>query len=78
VKPSRIPSKTAMLLLICALGSLSGCGTRVILVPPGDPVQIRTPVKADVWVFDKNSARVPSTAEIPAGWWALPDLEPKK
>jgi hypothetical protein len=43
-----------------------------VLVPPGDPVQIREPVKARVWVFDAQGQRAASEVELPAGWYALP------
>lgn len=66
-------SKTVRLLTICALGLLPACGTRVVIVRKGDPVQLAAPVKAKVWVYDKNGERIPSKATIPEGWYALPD-----
>jgi hypothetical protein len=62
-----------MLLAIFALVCLSGCVSRTILVPAGTPVQIRKPVEADVWVFDKDGKRVEGRVVIPEGWWALDD-----
>lgn len=52
----------------------SGCATRVILVPPGEPIRIAEPVKAKVWVTDQSGQTVKSQnrVTIPAGWYALP------
>jgi len=52
----------------------SGCATRVILVPEGEPVRIAEPIKAKVWVLDSqgNSIRSQNRVTIPAGWYALP------
>jgi hypothetical protein len=61
-------------IFVLALGIVSvGCVTRVVVVPTGDPVQIRREVKADVWIFDSKGQRTPATVKIPAGWYALPD-----
>lgn len=66
--------KLALHLLILPLVCASGCGTRVILVPPGDPVQLRATVeRAAVWVFDAQGQRVPAVADLPAGWFCMPD-----
>ncbi len=70
-----IRSKTVLLLkaslLLCGLALTQGCGTRTVLVRPGDPIQIREPVKAKVWVIAKDGARLDSEATIPAGWYAI-------
>ena len=60
------------MLAVCALGFIAGCGTTVIIVPPGTPVQLAEPVKAHVFVVQKDGTRVKSAnrVEIPAGWWA--------
>ena len=52
----------------------SGCATRVILVPNGDPVRLAEPVRAKVWVPDASGQIVQSQnrVTIPAGWYALP------
>ena len=75
-KTNSAPAYAAWLLvaLLAAL-CLTGCGTRTILVPPGDPVQIREPVKARVWVFDARGERAPGEVTLPAGWYALPQKE---
>jgi len=65
----------ALCVACLTLPLLAGClrlGTRTVLVPPGDPVQIREPVKARVWVFDAQGQRAASEVELPAGWYALP------
>ena len=67
--------KWARPLLICALVCLSGCGTRTILIKPGDPVQLRQEVKGvDVWVFDAQGQRIEGKVDLPVGWYALPDM----
>jgi hypothetical protein len=68
--------KTLLMMLICALVCATGCigGTRVILVPPGRPVQIReTMHRVPVWVRDAEGKRVPGEVDLPAGWWAICD-----
>lgn len=52
----------------------SGCATRVILVPSGEPVRLAEDVKARVWVVDQNGNSVMSQNKvvIPSGWYALP------
>lgn len=59
-------------LLILLLVSAPGCGTRIILVPSGDPIQLREEIEADVWVFDAAGTRVPGRTKIPTGWYTLP------
>ena len=51
---------------------IAGCGTTVLVVPQGTPVQLAEPVKAHVFVVQKDGTRVKSInrVEIPAGWWA--------
>ncbi|HOX08391.1 MAG TPA: hypothetical protein PK280_18495 [Planctomycetota bacterium] len=58
----------ALLFIACL-----GCGARVIVVPEGEPVRLREPVKAKVWVADKDGREVPAVVVLPAGWWALAD-----
>jgi hypothetical protein len=64
-------------LALCILLA-AGCGTRTVMVPSGDPVRLRQPVKAKVWVMDANGNPVPSTMTLPEGWYVLPmpDDEP--
>ena len=66
--------KSGTLLMILLSGFATSCApTRTVLVPSGDPVQLRHPVKADVWTFDKDGNRVPGQMVIPEGWYFLPD-----
>jgi hypothetical protein len=52
----------------------SGCASRVILVPEGEPVLLADPVKAHVFVMapDGKLVRSQNRVTIPAGWYALP------
>jgi hypothetical protein len=52
----------------------SGCATRVILVPSGEPVRLAEDVKVRVWVLDSKGQSVRSSNRVvlPAGWYALP------
>jgi len=60
--------------LIALIGMSSGCATRVIMVPHGEPVRLAEDVKARVWVVDSSgtSVRSQNKVKIPAGWYALP------
>lgn len=64
----------AQILTLAAFATsfFAGCGTTVLLVPPGTPVQLAEPVKAHVFVVQKDGTRIKSAnqVEIPAGWWA--------
>jgi len=69
----RLLTLTVILLLL--LGCLSGCVRQnVILVPPGEPVQIAEPIQARVFVT-VNGKKIMSDnkVEIAVGWWALAD-----
>jgi hypothetical protein len=63
-----------------AVVSGTGCGSTVILVPAGTPVQLAEPVKAHVFVVQKDGTKVMSSnrVDIPAGWWAadVPESAP--
>lgn len=61
-----------LLLAASVIVSMTGCANTVILVPPGTPVQLAEPVKAHVFVVQKDGTKVRSDnrVEIPAGWWA--------
>lgn len=69
------------LLVVSVIGSMTGCGTTVVFVPQGTPVQLAEPVRAHVFVVQKDGTRIRSAnkVEIPAGWWAadVPE-EPQK
>lgn len=65
--------------MICASACLSGCGTRTVLVPPGEPVRLRKSIKgAQIWAADKNGKEIEGTADLPEGWYVLPDPGPTK
>ena len=74
MKLQKILLKMALAGMICGSAFLPGCGTRVIVVPMGEPIRVRETVKkAKVWVADKDGKEVEGEADIPAGWYALPD-----
>jgi len=78
----RLQTRLKMVLVVMAFVSVfaSGCGrVRTVLVPPGEPVRLREPVKkAKVWVADKDGKEVPGEVTVPAGWYALaPEPEAK-
>lgn len=62
------------IVLAALLAMMSGCATRVILVPNGEPVRLAEPVKAKIFVADASGKSVESQNRvmIPAGWYALP------
>ena len=62
------------IVLAALLAMMSGCATRVILVPNGEPVRLAEPVKAKIFVTDASGKSVESQNRvmIPAGWYALP------
>lgn len=61
----------AIPILVCLL---SGCATRTIYVPDGEPVRLRETVKAaKVWVLDEKGEAVPGKMDLPEGWYVLPD-----
>lgn len=59
---------------IALLAMTSGCATRVVLVPSGEPVRLAEPVKARVWVMDQSGSMIRSKNRVvlPEGWYALP------
>lgn len=67
-----MPKGLTRLLAASSLAFSAGCGTSVILVPQGTPVQLAEPVKAHVFVVQKDGTKIRSAnrVEIPAGWWA--------
>jgi len=69
-----IPSRIRLLLLTLLLVFAVGCGSRIILVKPGTPVQLREEVKSvKVWAFDKDGLKVEGVVNLPAGWYCLGD-----
>lgn len=66
------------LLFASAVMLLTGCATRTIYVPYGEPVRLAAPVKgAKVWIVDKDGKAVRGTVDLQEGWYALPDTERK-
>lgn len=63
-----------LIVLVAFLATMSGCSTRVILVPNGEPVRLAEPVRARIFVTDASGKSVESQnrVTIPAGWYALP------
>ena len=75
---SRIRWKMALVVMICGIVCLSGCGRRVVLVPPGEPVRLRQTVKkTKIWAADKNGTEVPGEVDLPEGWYAVPPPDPE-
>jgi len=68
---------TAGSLILCM--TLTGCFTRTIYVPHGEPVRLRATIEnAKVWVMDANGKTVEGTMDLPEGWYSLPmDQEAK-
>jgi len=72
--------KTANVITACAtilplVLLLQGCTpTRVVMVPPGQPVRLAESVKAHVWAKDASGNIVKSRnrVTIHEGWYALP------
>jgi len=67
-----------MLLLLGLVMMLPGCavmGSRVVIVPPGQPCQIAKAVKAKVRAQDANGKLLEGQNDVilPEGWWVLPD-----
>ncbi len=66
----------ARMWILVPLGVLlfSGCGTRTIYPPAGEPVRLRETVKgAKVWVMGSDGKPVASKCDLPEGWYVLPD-----
>jgi hypothetical protein len=77
-KAFQIPWKTALVAEIFVIVCLSGCATRTLLVPPGEPVRLRETVRhAKVWVADKDGKEIPAVVDLPEGWYCLPDPGPE-
>jgi len=67
------------LLLVLALAALSGCVTRTIYVPHGDPVRLREKLKGvKIWAFDKDGVLVEGEMDLPEGWYCVPDIKAPK
>ena len=59
--------------LLCVVLACSGCATRGIIIPPGEPVRLRQDIRAKVWIRDESGKPVPGTIKGRAGWYLLPD-----
>jgi len=78
VKHSLIWWRTALAAEVFVIVCLSGCATRTVLVPPGEPVRLRETVRqAKVWVADKDGKEIPGVVDLPEGWYVLPDPGPE-
>ena len=56
----------------------SGCSTRTVYVPSGEPVRLRETIPdARVWVLDEGGRPVAGVMDLPAGWYCLPVPEEK-
>ena len=72
-KALRTAWRMALAATICASVFCVGCGTRAVLVPPGEPVRLRETVRrAKVWVADGQGKEVPAVVDLPEGWYCLP------
>ncbi len=61
-----------VLAFACLAGS--GCGTRVVFVPPGEPVRLREPIpKAKVWVMGADGVPVAAKCTLAPGWYVVGD-----
>lgn len=80
-KRSRTPWKMALGAMLFASVCSSGCATRerTVLVPPGEPVRLREPLRnVKVWVADKDGREVEGVVDLPEGWYVLADPGPGK
>ena len=71
--------RAGLCIIILSLVALSGCGTRVVYLPSGEPVRLASPIpNADVWVMGEDGKAVRSRMTLPEGWYAIddPDCEP--
>ena len=63
----------AGLLLVTAVVG-SGCGTRAVFIPDGEPVRLREPLmKVPVWVMGADGIPVKSVINVPEGWFIVAD-----
>jgi len=76
IKPLKTDKRTKPSLLASLLAlMLPGCSpTRVVMVPPGQPVRLAENVKAHVWAKDAEGKVVRSRnrVTISEGWYVLP------
>ena len=75
----RIPLWKLIAVVAVVIALLSGCGgTRTVLIPPGEKVQLAEPVKARIYV-EVGGQRVRSEKPVVLleGWWSLSDPGPE-
>lgn len=74
MRSSQSPRMISVACCVIGLIAMSGCASRVIMVPEGEPLMIAEPIKARVFVMDSggNMVRSRNRVTIPAGWYALP------
>jgi len=59
--------------LLLVVFVLTGCPSRTIYVPPGEPVRLRETVEGvKVWVLDENGEPAAGKMDLPEGWYCLP------
>jgi len=67
--------------LTAALALSAGCElikTRVVMIPPGEPVQLAEPVSAHIYVqVEGRREKSENRVTLPEGWWVLPDPGPE-
>lgn len=57
--------------VLCCI-ALSGCGTRTVYIPHGEPVRLRSDVDAaDVWIMTDDGP-IASTMRLYEGWYCMP------
>ncbi len=64
--------KAGWLLCLCTV-LCTGCATRGIIIPAGEPVRLREPARVRVWIRGADGVVVPGRMTAPAGWYLLPD-----
>ena len=68
----------AKVLIVLLCFCLTGCFTRTIYVPNGEPVRLRESLEGvKVWVLDSKGTPTKGEIDIPEGWYALPMEKPK-
>lgn len=60
-----------VLAAVCCL-FMSGCFTRTVYVPEGEPVRLRATIKdAPVWIKTESGKTVKGKIDLKEGWYAL-------
>jgi hypothetical protein len=63
----------------CVFVLFTGCATRTIYVPHGEPVRLAAPIKsAPVWVRDSSGTWVRGRVNLEEGWYVLADPGPNE